>query len=143
MGEHSWPTTSIRSVRSEVLRRSVSVVHDDAPRAPGVQEGGREPPRLAALLDDLSRRDVNSALSDWKTYSSTGGTLVDTDVSLLPPNMFHMDPPHHDELRSILSRVLTPKRIADLEPQIRKYALSLIEERLAEVPSMRRRSSPS
>ncbi|MEO8695816.1 MAG: cytochrome P450 [Acidimicrobiales bacterium] len=80
----------------------------------------------------LSRAaDVNSALSDWKTYSSAGGTLVDTDVSLLPPNMFHMDPPHHDELRSILSRVLTPKRIADLEPQIYKYALSLIEERLA------------
>jgi cytochrome P450 len=75
--------------------------------------------------------DVNNALSDWKTYSSTGGTLVDTDVSLLPPNMFHMDPPHHDELRSILSRVLTPKRIADLEPQIRAYALSLIEERVA------------
>lgn len=76
--------------------------------------------------------DVNAALSDWKTYSSAGGTLVDTDVSLLPPNMFHMDPPHHDELRSILSRVLTPKRIADLEPQIRAYALSLVEERLSE-----------
>ena len=75
--------------------------------------------------------DVNNALSDWKTYSSAGGTLVDTDVSLLPPNMFHMDPPHHDELRSILSRVLTPKRIADLEPQVRAYATSLIEERLA------------
>jgi cytochrome P450 len=73
--------------------------------------------------------DVNSALSDWKTYSSAGGTLVDTDVSLLPPNMFNMDPPHHDELRSILSRVLTPKRIADLEPQVRAYALGLIEER--------------
>ena len=72
--------------------------------------------------------DVNDALSDWKTYSSEGGTLVDTDVSLLPPNMFHMDPPRHDELRSILSRVLTPKRITDLEPQVRAYALNLIEE---------------
>ena len=78
----------------------------------------------------LSRAsDVNAALSDWKTYSSASGTLVDTDVSLLPPNMFHMDPPHHDELRSILSRVLTPKRIADLEPQVRAYAVGLIEER--------------
>jgi cytochrome P450 len=75
--------------------------------------------------------DVNDALSDWKTYSSEGGTLVDTDVSLLPPNMFHMDPPRHDELRSILSRVLTPKRIIDLEPQVREYALSLIEPHLA------------
>jgi cytochrome P450 len=75
--------------------------------------------------------DVNDALSDWKTYSSEGGTLVDTDVSLLPPNMFHMDPPRHDELRSILSRVLTPKRITDLEPQVREYALSLIEPHLA------------
>jgi cytochrome P450 len=75
--------------------------------------------------------DVNNALSDWKTFSSEGGTLVDTDVSLLPPNMFHMDPPRHDELRGILSRVLTPKRITDLEPQVREYALSLIEPHLS------------
>jgi cytochrome P450 len=75
----------------------------------------------------LSRaKDVNDALSDWKTFSSARGTLIDTDITLLPPNMFNMDPPRHDELRGILARVLTPSRVAGLEPHIRAYADSLI-----------------
>jgi cytochrome P450 len=77
----------------------------------------------------LSRaKDVNDALSDWRTFSSARGTLVDTDITLLPPNIFNMDPPRHDELRSILARVLTPSRIAGLEPHVRSYADSLIDE---------------
>lgn len=76
----------------------------------------------------LSRADdVNDALADWKTFSSAKGTLIDTDVSLLPPNMFNMDPPRHDELRAILSRVMTPKRIAGLEPHVRAYANELVD----------------
>jgi cytochrome P450 len=73
-------------------------------------------------------QDVNDALSDWRTFSSARGTLIDTDITLLPPNMFNMDPPRHDELRSILARVLTPSRIAGLEPHVRAYAESLIGE---------------
>lgn len=77
----------------------------------------------------LSRaKDVNDALSDWKTYSSAQGTLIDTDISLLPPNMFNMDPPRHDQLRSVLVRVLTPSRVAGLEPHVRAYTDSLLEE---------------
>ena len=77
----------------------------------------------------LSRaEDVNAALSDWKTYSSARGVLLDTDVSLLPPNMFNMDPPRHDELRSILSRNLTQRRISELEPHIKHYANDLIDK---------------
>src|SRR3954452_15084289 len=71
--------------------------------------------------------DVNAALADWKTFSSARGTLVDTDVDLLPPNMFNMDPPRHDELRAILARVLTPSRITDLEPHVRQYANDLVD----------------
>jgi cytochrome P450 len=70
--------------------------------------------------------DVDAALADWRTFSSARGTLVDTDISLIPPNMFNMDPPRHDELRSILSRALTPKRITDLEPHVRAYAEQLV-----------------
>jgi cytochrome P450 len=77
----------------------------------------------------LSRaKDVNDALADWRTFSSARGTLIDTDISLLPPNMFNMDPPRHDELRGILARVLTPSRVADLEPHVRSYADSLVDE---------------
>jgi cytochrome P450 len=75
----------------------------------------------------LSRADdVAAALSDWQTFSSAQGTLVDTDVSLIPPNIFHMDPPRHDELRAILARALTPARVAALEPRIRAIASELL-----------------
>jgi cytochrome P450 len=77
----------------------------------------------------LSRaEDVNNAASDPKTFSSAKGTLIDIDVSLLPLNLFHMDPPRHDVLRRTLSRVLTPSRVAALEPFIREHVTSLIDE---------------
>jgi cytochrome P450 len=76
----------------------------------------------------LSRAaDVDAAAADWRTFSSATGTLIDIDVSLLPLNMFNMDPPRHDTLRKTLSRVLTPSRVAGLEPFIRQHAMSLID----------------
>jgi cytochrome P450 len=72
--------------------------------------------------------DVNESLRDWRTFSSARGTLVDTDITLIPPNIFNMDPPRHDELRGLLARVLTPTRIAGLEPHARRYAESLTAE---------------
>jgi cytochrome P450 len=76
----------------------------------------------------LSRsQDVNNALSDWRSFSSAWGTLIDTDATLLPPTIFHMDPPRHDELRGILSRVLTPSRIAGIEAIVRNYAQELVD----------------
>jgi cytochrome P450 len=79
----------------------------------------------------LSRAaDIDMALKDWKRFSSAKGTLIDSDVSLLPPNMFNMDPPRHDELRAILARVLTPRRVADLEGAIREAARGLLKPHL-------------
>jgi cytochrome P450 len=71
--------------------------------------------------------DVNRAAADWKRFSSAGGTLVDTDISLIPPNMFNMDPPRHDELRNILVRNLTPARVASLTPHVMAYANQLVD----------------
>ena len=71
--------------------------------------------------------DVNDALADWRTFSSATGTLIDTDISLIPPNMFNMDPPRHDELRAILARVLTPARVAGLEEGVRASATEVLE----------------
>jgi len=74
----------------------------------------------------LSRyADVRDALADWETFSSAKGTLIDTDISLIPPNIFNMDPPRHDELRNVLARVLTPSRIAGLEQVVRAHAREL------------------
>ena len=87
-----------------------------------------EDPRVWDHYWMLSRAaDVDAALVDWKTFSSARGTLIDTDISLIPPNVFHMDPPRHDELRNILARVLTPARVASLEPSVREYAQELAD----------------
>ncbi len=87
-----------------------------------------EKPRVWPRYFLLSRAaDVEAALLDWQTFSSARGTLVDTDASLIPPNIFHMDPPRHDELRGLLARVLTPARVAKLEPQLRASARQLLE----------------
>ncbi|MBM4385403.1 MAG: cytochrome P450 [Deltaproteobacteria bacterium] len=72
--------------------------------------------------------DVNAALEDWRTFSSARGTLVDTDITLIPPNIFNMDPPRHDELRALLARVLAPARVASLEAGVREYARTLARE---------------
>jgi len=72
--------------------------------------------------------DVKEALADWQTFSSARGTLIDTDISLIPLNMFNMDPPRHDELRGILARVLTAKKIANLEPAVRKHTQQLVDK---------------
>ncbi|MCP4907970.1 MAG: cytochrome P450 [bacterium] len=72
-------------------------------------------------------QDVNDALADWQTFSSARGTLIDTDISLIPINMFNMDPPRHDEHREILARVLTPKRVAALEPHLREMSAGILD----------------
>jgi cytochrome P450 len=92
-----------------------------------VYEIANAQPRVWPRYWVLSRAaDVDAALSDWRTFSSARGTLVDTDISLIPPNIFNMDPPRHDELRAVLARVLTPKRVADLEPRVRDCAAELL-----------------
>ncbi len=66
----------------------------------------------------LSRYDdVIDALHDPTTYCSRHGITLEPKNPL--PMMITMDPPEHTAMRRLVSRVFTPRRIADLEPQIR------------------------
>jgi cytochrome P450 len=73
----------------------------------------------------LSRfEDVASGLADWRTYSSARGTVLEflrNKVKLPPGIMLFEDPPLHDAHRALLARVFTPRRIAEIEPQVRAY----------------------
>ncbi len=73
----------------------------------------------------LSRYDdVDDAFSDWKTYSSAKGTLLEmikADASIPPGLFIFEDPPAHDQHRSLLSRVFTPRRILEIEPKVREF----------------------
>jgi cytochrome P450 len=90
----------------------------------------------------LSRyADVHAASVDWQTYSSARGTVLemmdttpraDDDPGRGLGMMIFMDPPDHDELRRLVSRAFTPRRIAELDARIRQlcdqFLPSLIEQ---------------
>ena len=68
--------------------------------------------------------DVEAVLSDHHTYVSGRGAFLDfirADVEMPPGMLIFEDPPAHTRHRRLLSRVFTPRRMAQLEPQIRAY----------------------
>lgn len=71
--------------------------------------------------------DVLNAANDFETFSSEGGITIEGGGNQFPM-MILMDPPRHDRLRSIVSRAFTSRRVAELEPRIRKLADGLLDE---------------
>lgn len=78
----------------------------------------------AAGFFALSRfDDVRAAAADTATFSSEG-----TDISQgLLPMIQALDPPRHDALRQLVSKAFTARRVADMEPEIRRIARELID----------------
>jgi cytochrome P450 len=86
----------------------------------------------------LSRfADVMSASLDWQTYSSARGTVLEM-IDTTPPvdgapssdgygMMIFMDPPGHDELRRLVSRAFTPRRVTALEGRTRELCAHFLE----------------
>jgi cytochrome P450 len=73
--------------------------------------------------------DVWQATLDWKTYSSSLGPSLE-NRGQIPGEMFSiigMDPPRHTRLRNIVSRGFTPRRIAALEPEVRRLAAQYLD----------------
>ena len=77
----------------------------------------------------LSRyADVRVAIDDWHRYSSKGGITLERAAAEVDPMLIEMDPPRHTELRALISRSFTPKRVADLEAPTQALASELIGE---------------
>ena len=70
--------------------------------------------------------DVLAGLHDPATYTSTGGVAIEhTDAAL--KSMIEMDPPQHTQMRKLIARRFTPRRIADLEPRVREWTNTLLD----------------
>ncbi|HEV7730678.1 MAG TPA: cytochrome P450 [Candidatus Binatia bacterium] len=84
----------------------------------------------------LSRfRDVMAAFVDWQTYSSVGALVLeklDPVFLEMAPIMILMDPPRHDRLRKLVSRAFTPRRVAEMEPFVRKLACDMLDPLVAQ-----------
>lgn len=66
--------------------------------------------------------DVWAAVHDTATFSS-----VVAEANALLPMMLFIDPPRHGELRALVSRAFTPKRISEMEPRVREITRSLLD----------------
>ncbi len=79
----------------------------------------------------LSRfADVKSCSTDWGTYISGKGSvleLIKSGMDIPPGIILFEDPPAHDLHRSLLSRVFTPRRMAEIEPQARLFCARALD----------------
>jgi cytochrome P450 len=79
----------------------------------------------------LSRHaDVLAAFKDHVHFSNAKGITLEQE-SLGEPEAFlsflGMDPPRHDQMRGLVSRGFTPRRVAELEPHIRELAVHYVD----------------
>ena len=79
----------------------------------------------------LSRfEDVRECSTDWRTYISGKGSvleLIKSGMEIPPGVILFEDPPAHDLHRALLSRVFTPKRMAEIEPQARSFCARALD----------------
>ena len=91
-------------------------------------------PRMSRTIYVISRHaEVLAALRDPQTFSSIlmGGANTepmnaDGDIAPTSGSLIGLDPPEHGRHRGIVNRGFTPRRMAELEPRIRKIADELI-----------------
>ena len=75
--------------------------------------------------DDVERLSV-----DWRTYISGKGSVVEmikSGMEMPPGNILFEDPPAHDMHRALLSRVFTPRRVAEIEPKVREFCARTLD----------------
>lgn len=74
--------------------------------------------------------DVSAAYKNWETFSSSRG--VDLDMikngEYVPPLIIMKDPPEHNRMRVLVSRVFTPRAIGDREPMVREIITRFLDE---------------
>jgi cytochrome P450 len=71
----------------------------------------------------LSRfADVYRATNDWESFSS----VVEEADNFLP-QMIYIDPPRHTQLRNLVSKAFTPRRVAGMEPLVRDVAHTVLD----------------
>jgi cytochrome P450 len=79
--------------------------------------------------------DVNQALIDWQTFSNTRSDILDiikAGIELPPGVLLFEDPPLHTMHRKLMSRVFTPRRMEELEDQVRAYCVACLDPLVGE-----------
>jgi len=75
--------------------------------------------------------DVRATLLDKETFSNERGVLLDmiqANIEMPPGTLIHESDSSHTIHRQLLSRVFTPKAMAAIEPQVREFCASRLDE---------------
>jgi cytochrome P450 len=79
----------------------------------------------------LSRHaDVEKAFVDWSTFASCRGDILEiiqSGVDLPSGVLMFEDPPVHTLHRGLMSRVFTPRRMAELEARVRAFCAACLD----------------
>jgi cytochrome P450 len=79
----------------------------------------------------LSRHaDVEKALVDWERFSNARSDIleiVQSGMELPPGVVMFEDPPKHTMHRGLMSRVFTPRRMNELEQQVRDFCTACLD----------------
>lgn len=75
--------------------------------------------------------DVQKVASDYTTFSSRFPESEITPANLEARQIIRTDPPLHRQLRSLISQVFTPRRIATLEPMVSALFDEILQPLLA------------
>ncbi len=79
----------------------------------------------------LARQDdIQKALVNWEIFSSTRGDILDVmkaGINLPQGVVMFEDPPVHTTHRGLMARVFTPKRMAELEDQVRQFCVRCLD----------------
>ena len=79
----------------------------------------------------LSRHaDVERGLVDWQTLTSTRSDILDiirAGIELPEGVIMFEDPPLHGMHRGLMSRVFTPRAMAELEDQVRNFCVGILD----------------
>lgn len=67
--------------------------------------------------------DVFAATQDLDALTTEGIE----EATVLKPMLNFLDPPRHDQLRALVSRAFTPRRVREMEPRMRAIARELID----------------
>jgi cytochrome P450 len=76
--------------------------------------------------------DVKAALGNSEVFSSAGGVTMNNEMNeKLKGGLLCSDSPHHDVLRSVIERPLTPKALSGLRERINEEAEALADRLVA------------
>lgn len=71
--------------------------------------------------------DVAAILADYHSFSSDFASAYPSRADLTEGNIVAMDPPRHDQLRSLVSQAFTPRAIGRLRPRIGQLTSALLD----------------